>query len=385
MIHMNIWYIFCFPFLLLNQGGMMQKGNILIVDDEMGPRESLRMILKPFYNVHIAESGAKAIEVVREKEIDLVTLDLKMPGIQGVDVLREIKDIRHDIGVIIITGYGTLKSAIDGIRLGASDYLIKPFNITEIVSAVHQAMERKKDIDSFRSFLLTLQDQISHGPVHEKLDEYLKKSNDLIGRTGGIEWPVLDKEKRHFQNESLQFARVLIESLEGQNSYTDGHSRRIHLLTSLLANSVGLDKHELHDLETASFLHDVGLLGNNSTEERTSGKTHPKTSAELVSLLGVSKEVIEAIRYHHEPYNAKGRPGSPSNLHVSMLARMICLAEFFDNLIVGSIGRPPLSPKETILQLQQESGRLLDPELVQHFIKIIEKEGSSLLQKQKSK
>lgn len=75
------------------------------------------MLLKPFYNVYVAESGQGALELVREREIDLVTLDLKMPGIQGTEVLKQIKAIRRDIEIIIITGYGNLKSAIDGIRL----------------------------------------------------------------------------------------------------------------------------------------------------------------------------------------------------------------------------------------------------------------------------
>jgi putative two-component system response regulator len=372
-------------FSLLNQGGLMQKGNILIVDDEMGPRESLRMILKPFYNVHIAESGARAIEVVRDKEIDLVTLDLKMPGIQGVDVLREIKGIRHDIGVIIITGYGTLKSAIDGIRLGASDYLIKPFNITEIVSAVHQAMEKKKSQDKLRSFLSNLQEQITDGPEREKLKECLEGSIDLAGKTEEIEGEIPKAEKQSFQGESLQFARVLIESLEDQNPYTEGHSRRIGTFTSLLADRMALDKNERSNLELASFLHDVGLLGNTSMEERMSGKIHPKTGANLVSLLDVPKDVIEAIRYHHEPFNERRPGGGASDPNVSRLARIICLAEYFDNLIVGSIGKPPLSLQETAVQLQQESGRLLDPALVKHFIGVIEKEGASLLKKQKLK
>src|SRR5512143_4081687 len=95
--------------------------NILIVDDEIGPRESLRMILKPYYNIFTAESGYAAIQMVQQVGLDVVTLDLKMPGISGIDTLKQIRGIDQEVMVIIITGYGTLQSAIEAIRYGVFD------------------------------------------------------------------------------------------------------------------------------------------------------------------------------------------------------------------------------------------------------------------------
>jgi DNA-binding NtrC family response regulator len=83
---------------------MEEKANILIVDDEMGPRESLRMILSPHYNVTVAEGGARAIEMLGQIPIDLATLDLKMPGIPGIKVLEKLKEYDPDIDAIIVTG-----------------------------------------------------------------------------------------------------------------------------------------------------------------------------------------------------------------------------------------------------------------------------------------
>ena len=122
---------------------MISKGSILIVDDELGPRESLRMILKPIYDVHTVQNGQEALNFISQKKVDLVTLDLKMPGPSGIDVLKEIKKLRPDIEVIIVTGYGTLPNAQDAICYGAGDFISKPFNVADIIAIVSKAFERR--------------------------------------------------------------------------------------------------------------------------------------------------------------------------------------------------------------------------------------------------
>src|SRR4030043_1535054 len=122
---------------------MANNGTILIVDDEVGPRESLRMILKPIYEVFMASNGREAIKVVETENIDLVTLDLKMPGFSGIDVLQEIKKIKRDIEVIIITGYGNLTNAQEAIRYGAGDFISKPFNVADIFGIISKSFERR--------------------------------------------------------------------------------------------------------------------------------------------------------------------------------------------------------------------------------------------------
>src|SRR3990172_5490786 len=118
--------------------------NVLIVDDEIGPRESLRMILKQNYNIFAADNGQSAIQMVQQAKMDVVTLDLKMPGISGIDALKETRMIDPDVMAIIITGFGSLKSAIEAIRYGVFDYIPKPFNVPEILSIIDKSAQRRK-------------------------------------------------------------------------------------------------------------------------------------------------------------------------------------------------------------------------------------------------
>ena len=133
---------------------MIPKGSVLVVDDEFGPRESLRMILKPIYDVHTAENGQEALNFICQENVDLVTLDLKMPGLSGIDVLREIKKIRTDVEVVVITGYGTLTNAVEAFRYGAVDFIFKPFNVAEIISIVKKSVERRNFNLAIKNLLL---------------------------------------------------------------------------------------------------------------------------------------------------------------------------------------------------------------------------------------
>jgi len=104
----------------LPRGKMAQQGSVLVVDDEVGPRESLRMILQPLYEVKTVSNGQEALRFLQERKIDLITLDLKMPGLSGLEVLREIKKMNVEAAVIIITAYGSLTNAHEAIRYGRS-------------------------------------------------------------------------------------------------------------------------------------------------------------------------------------------------------------------------------------------------------------------------
>jgi putative two-component system response regulator len=136
---------------------MDHRGSVLIVDDEAGPRESLRMILKPIYDVHTVENGQDALNFLSQEKVDLVTLDLNMPGLSGIEVLPEIKKLQPDLDVIIITGYGTLNTAQEANRLGAGGFISKPFNVADIISIVSKTFERRSQNMKIRNLIGQIQ------------------------------------------------------------------------------------------------------------------------------------------------------------------------------------------------------------------------------------
>lgn len=123
---------------------MNDTGHILIVDDENGPRESLKMVLGPRYHVIEANGGFQALQIIRENKIDLVTLDLRMPEMDGTVVLMAIKKHDPTIEVLIITGYATVANAVELVRLGACGYLVKPFQVPRLLSDVANAIDKRK-------------------------------------------------------------------------------------------------------------------------------------------------------------------------------------------------------------------------------------------------
>jgi putative two-component system response regulator len=120
-----------------------QKKSILIVDDELGVRESLKMILKPSYQVHTATGGREALQFIQEDKIDLVALDLTMPGLSGIDVLRQIKKNDPDMEVIVITAHGTPQNVQEAGRYGAGDFIIKPFSVPDLINSIKKSLERR--------------------------------------------------------------------------------------------------------------------------------------------------------------------------------------------------------------------------------------------------
>ncbi len=121
-----------------------ERPTLLVVDDEIGPAESLRMVFHPHYRVLIAHRGEEALHMLREETVDVVALDLRMPHMTGVEVLRAIKSEFPDVEVIIITAYVSLDTALQGLRWGAFDYVIKPYDVPHIAELVDRAVKRRR-------------------------------------------------------------------------------------------------------------------------------------------------------------------------------------------------------------------------------------------------
>lgn len=135
------------------------KSKILVVDDEKSMREILQIFLKnEGYSVSIADNGASAIEAVKKDIFDLIITDMKMPKVTGLDLLKSVKEISSDIVVLIITAFGTTESAVDAMKLGAYDYIQKPFQMDDIRLVVKNALEKQrlqKDVSILKEQLKT--------------------------------------------------------------------------------------------------------------------------------------------------------------------------------------------------------------------------------------
>ena len=128
-----------------------RKRTLMIVDDEEGPRQSLRIVFKDDYNVLVADNGNRAVDLVRQHSVDAAVLDIRMSGMSGVELLGKLKEIDPAIEVIMLTAYETIETARQALRLGACDYLTKPFDISTMRTAIATAMERHAVSEEMRS------------------------------------------------------------------------------------------------------------------------------------------------------------------------------------------------------------------------------------------
>jgi len=123
---------------------MSDRARILVVDDEIGPRESLRMILKPSYEIATADSGETALKTLPGFNPDLVFMDIKMPKMDGIELLRRIKAIDPTIEAVMITAYASLDTVKNALTHGAFEYLIKPFSRVDLEETVRRALARRQ-------------------------------------------------------------------------------------------------------------------------------------------------------------------------------------------------------------------------------------------------
>ena len=156
-----------------------RRPTLLIVDDEEGPRLSLRVVFKDDYNVLLADSGQKAIDLARQNRVDVVISDIRMAGMSGIELLGKLKEVDSGIEIIMLTAYETIETARQALRHGACDYLNKPFDLGTMRAAVASAIERRTLSEEMRlnnAKLLELQGQLEN----QKLQEEMTKSRGEI-------------------------------------------------------------------------------------------------------------------------------------------------------------------------------------------------------------
>jgi response regulator RpfG family c-di-GMP phosphodiesterase len=349
--------------------------NILIVDDEIGPRESLRMILKPNYNVYAVENGYAAIQMIQQVEMDILTLDLKMPGISGIETLKEVRVIDPDVMVIIITGYGTLKSAIEAIRYGVFDYIPKPFNVPEILSIIDKSIQRRKLNLKVKEVLGSCLNQPLHkDPAVGSVTAFQKEGKEVTESRWG------DINLSDNQN-CLEFAKVLAYTLEEKDPYTSGHSERVCYYSDFISKRLSFSPNERSDLQIASYLHDIGKIGISNRFINKKGtltptdwaiiKQHTKKSIELLVPLNLSPSILAYIQHHHERYDGTGYPDGLAGEQIPLGSRIIAISDSYDSMTSDRPYRKPLSNGDAKNELVKNAGKQFDPNLVSIFLDVL--------------
>jgi len=356
------------------------KPTILVVEDEAGPRDALKVILRPFFNIQVAENGQVAMRVLKEQPVDLVTLDQKLPDRQGLDLLQDIKIEHGDVEVIIITGYGSLKSAMEGIRHGAAGYLLKPFNVTELITLINQTLEKKKRLDCLRSFL-----------KHSGELAAAERESEQAWKRLSEQYSSLTKAKQESDprfGASTSLIPLLSDLLEAKDRQLFNHSSRVSFYSTLLANRLNLSLSEQKSLALGAFLHDIGNIAmedhflSKTERHETTGqdrlKRHPEIGARMILPLGLPAEVGQIISYHHERYDGSGYPYGLQGEGIPLLARIVSIAQPFDHLITDHPTPQALPIEAAVQQITLQADTRFDPMLTDVFARVINECKASL-------
>ena len=321
------------------------QANILIVEDEQGPREALKMILSPYFNLYTVDRAEVAQQILATHPIDLVTLDLKLPDQPGTDLLATIRAQGHDVDVVIITGYGSLQSAIDAIRHGVAAYILKPFNVSELLDVIKKTLERRKRFTSLQGALQAL----------------------------GNLWTA---------GTDVHTALANIETLLGaKNPELVQHASRVNFYASLLTEHLQLTKEDREAIQLGAYLHDIGKIGIHdrliagqhslSNHDQELMKCHATIGAQFIHSIPFHPSVEQIIRCHHERFDGSGFPEGLAGDHIPLPARIVGLADVFDNYVTGHGDNRAMPVPEAREHIRQDAGKSLDPQLADLFANIV--------------
>jgi response regulator RpfG family c-di-GMP phosphodiesterase len=328
---------------------MNGRNRVLVVDDELGPREALRMILKDHYEVSLAEDGNSALGLIARERYDVVILDIKMPDRDGIEVLKIAKEMNPDVEVVMITAYATVNTAREAIRHGALDYLIKPFDKKDVEKVVEKGIAKR------------MERQLSR----ERMEELQLATRSLSRQ--------VDKAKTDIQRHYDGTVKALIAAIDAVDHYTRGHSERVSNFSALLAQEVGFPSHQIVLLQQAAIVHDIGKIGVESRILRKQGsltreeldelKRHPQIGVEIVGPVPFMAEVLPVILHHHERYDGKGFPHGLRGEEIVLGARIVAVADAVDAMLSDRPYRKALTLQEVRLELEREAGTQFDPQI----------------------
>jgi putative two-component system response regulator len=327
----------------------VEGGKVLVLDDQPAIVEFLVRLLecRGYRNVSGLTDPRVALERLRAEPIDLLVLDLRMTGLNGFEVLREVARIPHCelMPVLVLTGSDSRDVRNRALACGARDFLAKPFDADEAVLRIHNLLLTRLLLGA-----LTRQ--------NEELEERVRQ------RTAELEAA------------QVEILTRLATLAEHHDEDTAEHTRRVATLSGELALALGLDPERASLIAHASLLHDVGKTavpveitrkpGPLSPEERQVMTRHPVEGAKMLggSQFQVLQQAEEIARTHHERWDGTGYPAGLAGAVIPLAGRIVAVADVFDALTSMRPYKPARSHEDALAEIRRIRGSHLDPAVV---------------------
>lgn len=330
---------------------------ILIVDDEEPIRQLLDQCLRvEGYHTKAVGNADEALMALSADHFDLVLSDVRMPGMSGLELLAAISSRHGEVGVLMLTACDDVFMAVQAMKLGALDYVLKPFRIDEISVTVRKALRLHQLEIGKKRYVLQLEEVVRNQTFE------------------------LRKTFEHFQNASETTLEALVAALDARERETQAHSRRVSEYTLHLAQVMGVDAALLADFGRGAMLHDIGKIGVSDNillkpgklteEEWVEMRKHPQIGYWILDgILGLDA-ASEIVLAHQEKFDGTGYPRQLKGEDIPLGARIFAVIDCFDAITSDRPYRKA-SPFETArAEIERCSGTQFDPLIARYFLKV---------------
>jgi putative nucleotidyltransferase with HDIG domain len=333
----------------------LANARILIVDDEEAIREVVSSLLEAKqYECASVSNGRLAQAYLEKNPVDLVLSDMMMPEMDGLSLVEWLRAHDADIPVIMVTAMHDIGTALEAIRRGAYDYILKPFEKDQLYLAVRRALEHRHLLLDNRNYQRNLEKLVEERTSQLKgaLEQLEQSYDDTLEALGG--------------------------ALDLKDAETEGHCRRVTAFTIAIAKAMKVDPVQLPQIARAAFLHDIGKMaipdqilrkpGPLTAEEREIMRTHCEIGYNMVTRIPFLREAAEIVLSHQEYFDGTGYPRGLKRDEIPLGARIFAVADAVDAMISDRPYRKALSIAHARDEVHRCSGTQFDPRVVEVFL-----------------